>query len=129
MLFFSLEMQARELVGRLASNMTGTFYRNIQTADLDDMQWSNLTRFVTNVRESGLFVDDDGDVSIADIRARARSQAAKTGVDLVIVDYLQLVNGTGENETIKVGSVSRGLKAMAKELNCPVIALSQLNRG
>lgn len=128
-LFFSLEMQARELVGRLASNMTGTFYRSIQTADLDELQWSNLTNFVTSVRESGLFVDDDGDVSIADIRARARSQAAKTGVDLVIVDYLQLVNGTGENETIKVGSVSRGLKAMAKELNCPVIALSQLNRG
>lgn len=128
-LFFSLEMQARELIGRLASNMTGTFYRNIQTADLDQEQWANLTNFVTHVRDSGLFVDDDGDVTIADIRARARSQAAKTGVDLVIVDYLQLVNGTGENETIKVGNVSRGLKAMAKELDCPVIALAQLNRG
>lgn len=128
-LFFSLEMQARELIGRLASNMTGTFYRNIQTADLDQEQWANLTNFVTRVRDSGLFVDDDGDVTIADIRARARSQAAKTGVDLVIVDYLQLVNGSGENETIKVGSVSRGLKAMAKELDCPVIALAQLNRG
>lgn len=128
-LFFSLEMQARELIGRLASNMTGTFYRNIQTADLDQAQWSNLTAFVTSVRESGLFVDDDGDVTIADIRARARSQAAKTGVDLVVVDYLQLVNGSGENETIKVGNVSRGLKAMAKELDCPVIALAQLNRG
>lgn len=128
-LFFSLEMQARELIGRLASNMTGTFYRNIQTADLDQEQWANLTNFVTHVRDSGLFVDDDGDATIADIRARARSQAAKTGVDLVIVDYLQLVNGTGENETIKVGNVSRGLKAMAKELDCPVIALAQLNRG
>lgn len=128
-LFFSLEMQARELIGRLASNMTGTFYRNIQTADLDQEQWANLTNFVTHVRDAGLFVDDDGDVTIADIRARARSQAAKTGVDLVIVDYLQLVNGTGENETIKVGNVSRGLKAMAKELDCPVIALAQLNRS
>lgn len=128
-LFFSLEMQARELIGRLASNMTGTFYRNIQTADLDQEQWANLTTFVTHAREYGLYVDDDGDVTIADIRARARSQAAKTGVDLVVVDYLQLVNGAGENETIKVGSVSRGLKAMAKELDCPVIALAQLNRG
>ena len=128
-LFFSLEMQARELIGRLASNMSGTFYRNIQTADLDEHQWQRVTAFVTNVRESGLFVDDDGDVSIAEIRARARAQAAKTGVDLVIVDYLQLVGGTGENETIKIGSVSKGLKAMAKELDCPVLALSQLNRG
>ncbi len=128
-LFFSLEMQARELVGRLASNMTGTFYRNLQTADLCQEQWANVTGFVATIRNSGLFVDDDGDVSIADIRARARSQASKTGVDLVIVDYLQLVNGVGENETIKVGSVSRGLKAMAKEMDCPVLALSQLNRG
>lgn len=128
-LFFSLEMQARELIGRLASNMTGTFYRNIQTADLDQNQWSNLTSFVSSVRESGLFVDDDGDLTIADMRARARAQAAKTGVDLVVVDYLQLVSGPGENETIKVGNVSRGLKAMAKELDCPVIALAQLNRS
>jgi replicative DNA helicase len=128
-LFFSLEMQARELVGRMASNMTGTFYRNLQTADLCQEQWSRVTNFVATMRDSGLFIDDDGDVSIADIRARARSQASKTGVDLVIVDYLQLVGGVGENETIKVGSVSRGLKAMAKELDCPVIALSQLNRG
>lgn len=128
-LFFSLEMQGRELMGRLASNMTGTFYRNIQTADLDADQWARLTHFVTSTREAGLFIDDDGDVSIADIRARARSQASKTGVDFVVVDYLQLVGGIGENETIKVGSVSRGLKAMAKELDCPVMALSQLNRS
>lgn len=128
-MFFSLEMQARELIGRLASAMTGTFYKNIQTADLDAGQWQNLQRFVEWTRNSGLYIDDNGDLTIADIRARARAQAAKGGLDLVIVDYLQLVGGAGENETIKVGSVSRGLKQMAKELDCPVLALSQLNRG
>lgn len=128
-LVFSLEMQARELVGRMASNVTNTFYRNIQTADLDPEQWRRLTDFVAHARNSDLYVDDDGDVSIADIRARARAQHGKTGVDFVIVDYLQLVGGVGENETIKVGSVSKGLKAMAKELDCPVLALSQLSRS
>lgn len=128
-LFFSLEMSEKELIGRLASAMTGTYYRNIQTADLDQAQWSMITGFVSEMRDKNIFIDDDGDVNIADIRARARSLARTCRLDLIVVDYLQLVGGTGENETVKVGNVSRGLKQMAKELDCPVLALSQLNRG
>lgn len=126
---FSLEMPEEQLMDRVASNMTNTFYRNIQTVDFDDAQWSNVASFMAWMAEKPFLIDDDSDVTVSDIRARARAIAAKQPLGLIIVDYLQLVHATGENENIRIGSVATGLKKMAKELDCPVIALAQMNRG
>lgn len=128
-LIFSLEMQARELISRLASCATGTYYRNIQTSDLDALQWENISGFVEKAATMNLHIDDRPGLSIDEIRSVARAHRNKHGVDLIIVDYLQLASGTGESDVVRVGSVSKGLKEMAKELDCPVLALSQFNRG
>lgn len=128
-LFFSLEMQTHEMISRLASCQTRIPHRAIKTADLHRNQWDMITSFVTSTQDKRLFTCDKGDQSIDQIRAQARAQRNKTGVDLVVVDYLQLVRGEGESDTVRVSNVSRGLKAMAKELNCPVIALSQFSRA
>jgi replicative DNA helicase len=128
-LIFSLEMQARELFSRLASCATGTYYRNLQTGDLDGLQWENITGFVEKASTMNLHIDDRPGLSIDEIRSVARAHRNKHGIHLVIVDYLQLASGTGESDVVRVGSVSKGLKEMAKELDCPVLALSQFNRG
>ena len=128
-LIFSLEMQARELISRLASCATGTYYRNIQTGDLDGLQWENISGFVEKASSMNLHIDDRPGLSIDEIRSVARAHRNKHGINLVIVDYLQLASGTGESDVVRVGSVSKGLKEMAKELDCPVLALSQFNRG
>lgn len=128
-LFFSLEMQSQELLTRMISNLSSTLFRNVQTADLDGLQWERVTNTVTKLNQTLMAIDDRGDQSIVDMRATARAHRNKHGVDLVVVDYLQLVNGQGESDVVRVGAVSKGLKAMAKELNCPVIALSQFSRA
>lgn len=128
-LFFSLEMQTRELISRLVSCQSGTMFRNIQTGDLDAEQWERITQCITAVQDKGLYIDDRGDQNIDELRAVARSEHNKHHIDLVVVDYLQLVNGDGESDVVRVGNVSKNLKAMAKELNCPVLALSQFSRS
>lgn len=127
-LIFSLEMQARELAGRMASNATSIFYNKIRSANLTDYDWQKITEYVANTRSLPLFVDDQAGLHINDIASRSRAIAAKQKIDAVFVDYLQLAKGDGETETIQIGRVSTGLKNLAKELDCPVIALSQLNR-
>lgn len=128
-LIFSLEMQSRELIARLASCATGTYFRNIQTADLCPEQWQSITAFVGDMTQRNFYIDDRGGLSIEEIRAVARSHRNKVGVDLVVIDYLQLAAGQGESDVVRVGNVSRGCKEMAKELNCPVLALSQFSRA
>lgn len=127
-LVFSLEMQARELIGRMASNATGIFYGKIRGANLERYDWQKVTEYVAHARALPFFIDDQGGLHITDIAARSRAIAAKHKVDLVVVDYIQLAQGEGETETVKIGKVSTGLKNLAKELDCPVLALSQLNR-
>jgi replicative DNA helicase len=128
-LIFSLEMQARELMSRLASTATGTYYRNIQTGDLCADQWQSITGFVEKMAKQSLYIDDRASLSIEEIRSVSRSHRNRHGVDLVIIDYLQLASGDGESDVVRVGNVSKGCKMMAKELNCPVLALSQFSRG
>lgn len=127
-LFFSLEMSGDELMGRIASAETWIPYSELQRGYLTDSQRIANNEFIARIKGLSLWIDDKADLSIAEIRSRARSLAAKRKLDLIVVDYLQLVTGVGENENVKVNSVSRGLKQMAKELKCPVLALSQLNR-
>lgn len=128
-LFFSLEMQTRELIARLASCYSGTYYRNLQTADLDVHQWQSVNDFMVFMSEKPFYIDDRPSLSIDEIRAVARSHKNRIGVDLVIIDYLQLAQGDGDSDVMRVGNVSRGCKMLAKELDCPVVALSQFNRG
>lgn len=128
-MFFSLEMQTSELISRLAACQTGVSHHAIKTGDLNSRQWIQLGDFATETAERRLYISDKPDQHISAIRAQARSQKNRTGLDLVIVDYLQLAHGDGETDTVRVGAVSRGLKALAKELNCPVLALSQFSRS
>ena len=128
-MFFSLEMQTSELISRLAACQTGVSHHAIKTGDLNSRQWIQLGDFTTSTQAKQLHISDKPDQHISNIRAQARSQKNRTGLDLVIVDYLQLANGDGESDTVRVGAVSRGLKALAKELNCPVLALSQFSRS
>ena len=128
-LIFSLEMQSRELFSRLASMQTGTYYRNLQTADLCADQWSSISVFAEKMSKAPLYVDDRACLRIDEIRSVSRSHKNRHGVDLVIIDYLQLATADGENDVVRVGAVSRGCKTLAKELNCPVLALSQFSRA
>lgn len=127
-LFFSLEMSGGELMGRIASSETQIPYNELQRGWLTDGQRIANNDFMSRIKGLTFWIDDSPGLRIDEIRARARAMSAKQKLDLIVVDYLQLVKGVGENENIKVNSVSTGLKEMAKELRCPVVALSQLNR-
>jgi replicative DNA helicase len=126
--FYSLEMAQRELMGRIASAETSIPYEDILRARLTQDQQSTLTAFVPRIKQMPLHIDDDATVHINDIRARSRAMAQREKIDLIIIDYLQLANGDGKSKYEKVTDVSRGIKLLAREIDCPVIALSQLNR-
>lgn len=126
---FSLEMPDQQLMARMASNAANVPFHLIQNPkDMEDFHWSRVSEFIARTRDLPFHIDDGSDLTIADIRARCRAVAAKGPLDFVVVDYIQLVTGQGENENVKIGSVSTGLKKMAKELNVPVLALAQMNR-
>jgi replicative DNA helicase len=104
---------------------------HVRTGQLTDEDWPRITSAVHMLSEAKLFIDDTPALSPGEVRARARRIKRKHGLGLVVLDYLQLmqVPGGGENRATEISEISRGLKAMAKELNVPVIALSQLNRS
>lgn len=127
---FSLEMPYTQLLNRMASNAANIPFHLIKDPkEMENLHWSRLTEFFTRTQDQPLLIDDSSDVTLADIRARCRAIKAKGSLDFVVIDYLQLVTAQGENENIRIGSVSTGLKKMAKELNVPVLALAQMNRG
>ena len=108
--------------------------QHLRTGRLADDEWSRLSEAVERLRNVSLFIDETPGLTPAELRARARRQARQCGqLGLIIVDYLQLMSGSasgnGENRATEIGEISRGLKGLAKELRCPVIALSQLNRS
>ena len=134
---FSMEMPSEQLAMRMIGSLSRIDQQRLRTGRLNDEDWPRLTSTVGVVQDARLFIDDTPALSPAELRARARRIArdlsAQAGhkLDLVIVDYLQLmqVPGFADNRVAEVSEVSRALKGMAKELNVPVIALSQLNRG
>jgi replicative DNA helicase len=129
--FFSLEMPKREIGMRLLSARTNISVHAMRTGTKNDGDWSRMTAArVRSANESQrLWVDDTGAVGVPYIRARARRLQRVHGLDLIIVDYIGLMTGAGDNRVQQLGSISRGLKALAKELKVPIVALSQLNRG
>jgi replicative DNA helicase len=128
---FSMEMPSHQLTMRMLSSIGRINQQNIRTGKLTDEDWPRLTSAVSMLSESKLFIDDSAALTPTEIRARARRLKREHGLSLIVIDYLQLmqVTGSGENRTNDVSEISRSLKALAKELEVPVIALSQLNRS
>lgn len=128
-LVFSLEMDAESLATRQAASVGKVDLMKLRNGQLDDDDWQRLTYATGKLQSRRIFIDDRSGVSINQIRARARQTKRKHGLGLIVVDYIGLVHGEGDNRTAVVSEISRGLKNMARELAVPVIALSQLNRG
>jgi replicative DNA helicase len=131
-IFFSLEMPAEQLMLRMLAAKTSIPLQNLRKGDLDDQQWSNLSGAFDDLNTKKLFVDDGGSININQLRARVRklAQNESNNIRLVIIDYLQLMQGTGNKDRHQeVSDISRGLKMLAREMKIPIIALSQLNRG
>jgi replicative DNA helicase len=131
-LVFSMEMPGESLAMRMLSSLGRVDQHKIRTGKLDDDDWPRITSAVSMLSEATMFIDDTSALSPAELRARARRLAREHGqLGLIVIDYLQLmqVPGFKENRTMEISEISRSLKALAKEINVPVLALSQLNRG
>ncbi|MEY8829028.1 replicative DNA helicase [Sedimentitalea sp. XS_ASV28] len=126
--FFSLEMSAEQLAGRILAEASEISSHKIRQGDMDEAEFRRFVDAAKALEACPLFIDDTAAIPIAQLAARARRLKRTHGLDLLIVDYLQLVRGTSDNRVQEIGEVSMGLKAIAKELNIPVIALSQLSR-
>jgi replicative DNA helicase len=128
---FSMEMPAEQLAFRMISSLGRVDQTHLRTGNFPDEDWSRINTAVQLMSEAPIFIDDTPSLSPSEIRARARRLQREHGLGLIVVDYLQLmqVPGNNENRATEISEISRGLKALAKEMNCPVIALSQLNRG
>ncbi|MEE9361275.1 MAG: replicative DNA helicase [Cellulophaga sp.] len=132
--FFSLEMSSVQLITRLISSETGLSSEKLRTGKLEKHEWEQLNVKVKALEKAPLFIDDTPSLSIFDLRAKARRLASQHGIKMIMVDYLQLMTagGTqkgGGNREQEISTISRNLKALAKELSIPVIALSQLSRA
>ena len=132
-LMFSLEMGEEQLVRRMISMKSGIDQTRLRTADIDDDEWQQIVDASSALSLDNMWIDDTAGISLVEMQSRARRIQAEHGLDLVMVDYLQLMKatmtGSVENRVQEVGMISRGLKEMARSLNVPVIALAQLSRA
>ena len=126
--FFSLEMSAEQLAGRILAEASEISSHKIRQGDLSEGEFRRFVDAAKTLESCPLFIDDTAAIPIAQLAARARRLKRTHGLDLLIVDYLQLVRGTSDNRVQEIGEISMGLKAIAKELDIPVLALSQLSR-
>ncbi|MBL0739147.1 replicative DNA helicase [Flavobacterium sp. GN10] len=131
---FSLEMASVQLITRLISSETGLSSEKLRTGKLEAHEWTMLSTKVKDLEKAPLFIDDTPSLSIFDLRAKCRRLASQHGIKIIIIDYLQLMTAGGNakgggNREQEISTISRNLKALAKELNVPVIALSQLSRA
>lgn len=131
-LFFSLEMSKEQLIDRMLSDASGVDSWNIRTGNLSDEDFSKISEAMGEMAEAPIFIDDTPGLSILEMRTKARRAAHERPLGLIIVDYLQLMSSAGNhggNRVQEVSEISRGLKLIARELNVPLIALSQLSRS
>ncbi|MBV8784209.1 MAG: replicative DNA helicase [Gammaproteobacteria bacterium] len=128
---FSMEMPSEQVITRMLSSIGGVPLNNLRSGRISDEDWVRITSATSQLSEAKIFIDETPALNPTELRARARRVKREHGLDLVVVDYLQLmqVPGTQENRATEIAEISRGLKALAKELQVPVIALSQLNRS
>ncbi|WP_404406489.1 replicative DNA helicase [Jeotgalibacillus malaysiensis] len=129
---FSLEMGAEQLVMRMLCAEGNINAQNLRTGALTDEDWRKLTMAMGSLSNAGIYIDDTPGVRVQDIRAKCRRLKQEHGLGMILIDYMQLIHGTGkpgENRQQEVSEISRSLKGLARELEVPVIALSQLSRG
>ncbi len=133
---FSLEMSAEQLIGRFLSMDAGVDQQKLRTGYIDDEEWERIIQSVGTLSEASIYIDDTPGITLMEMRSKARRLMMERGFDLIIVDYLQLMQGTvnsngrgGENRVQEISAISRGLKELARELDVPVLALSQLSRA
>jgi len=133
-LIFSMEMSASQLAARMLGSVGLINQGRLRTGKLNDEEWPRVTQAIGELTKAPMLIDETGSLNSLELRARARRMARKYGsVGLIVIDYLQLMsgksNGASENRATEISEISRSLKSLAKEMQCPVIALSQLNRG
>lgn len=128
---FSLEMPADQLASRMLSAKSRVAGQKLRTGKLDNNDWSKVNEAVSELRRQKIYIDDTPGIKVSDIFAKCRTLKNDVGLSLIIIDYIQLIQGSGKNESRQqeVSEISRRLKALARELDVPVIALSQLSRG
>ncbi len=128
---FSLEMPSEQVITRMLSSVGGVPLNSLRSGKISDEDWARITGATSQLSEAKIFIDETPALNPTELRARARRVKREHGLHLIVVDYLQLmqVPGTKENRATEIAEISRGLKALAKELQVPVIALSQLNRA
>ena len=129
--FFSLEMPAEQLMLRLLSIQTSIPLQKLRVGDMNDDQWSNLNGAIDRMNSAKLFVDDQGSININQLRSKLRKlKNQHPEIEIAVIDYLQIMQGIGNQDRhLQVSEISRGLKMLARELEMPIVALSQLNRG
>lgn len=131
---FSLEMSSEQLVGRLISGETEIISQKMRNGDLSPQEWERLNTKITKLADAKIFIDDTPGISVFELKAKCRRLKAQQGIDMIVIDYLQLMRGeesnkSGGNREQEIGYISRSLKGLAKELQVPVIALAQLSRA
>lgn len=128
---FSMEMSREQLAFRMVSSLGRVDQTHLRIGNVGDEEWTRITMAIEMMKDSNIHIDDTGALTPTEVRARARRLKREHGLDLIVLDYLQLmqVAGTKENRATEISEISRSLKALAKELAVPVIALSQLNRS
>lgn len=128
---FSLEMAADQLAQRLLAAQSLVSIGDIRTGNIEDDDWIKLARSSAQLAESKIFIDDTPGITIAEVRSKCRRLKMNHGLDFIMIDYIQLMSGGGktENRQQEISTISRSLKEIAREMNCPVIALSQLSRA
>ncbi len=129
--FFSLEMSKEQLFLRMLTSEAGIDGHRLRTGFLGEQDWPKLTAALATLGDAKIFIDDSASITVLEMRAKARRLMAENGLHMLVIDYLQLMQGRGrfENRVTELASISRGLKALAKELNIPIVALSQLSRA
>lgn len=128
-LVFSLEMDGEALTQRQIASVGKVDLMQLRKGELDDDGWQRITYATAKLKDRRIYIDDRAGLSMRQIRARARQTKRKHGLGLIVIDYIGLIRGEGNNRTEEVSAISREIKNMARELGVPVIALSQLNRG
>lgn len=128
---FSLEMSRRQILQRVLSIVSNVELQNIISGKISSDDWKLLYKKAEKIKEIDMYIDDTASISLTELRAKSKRMKIEHGLDLIVIDYLQLMTtdvGRNENRQQEISNISRGLKALAKELNIPVLALSQLSR-
>lgn len=126
---FSLEMSKEQLAYKLLCSEANVDMLKLRTGNLEDSDWDNIAKASGPLAEAKMYIDDTAGISVMEMRSKCRRIKIEHGIDMIVIDYLQLMSGSGESRQQEVSEISRSIKALAKEMQCPIIALSQLSRA